>query len=141
MKKVVVQGGKEYLVTNEQGQIVSDLMLDRKRSQQAIEIDGDMFRVSTIKGVYRAGANPNHDESSAEKIRREFLQDLETCKTQSVEEKVRRDFYSRFGGLLIVRYGLEAIFGTEYTDRLRTETGKHFADSHWSHKINIDDQI
>ena len=135
MKKILIQGGREYLVTDRQGRTVSDLMSDKNRTQQAIDLDGDTIRVSTIKGVYGAGADPMSGESPQEKFRREFSQDLEEYKNQSVEEKVRRDFYSRFGGQLIARYGVRAIFGDKYANWISSNADKNFDNRNWRRVI------
>lgn len=115
MKKIVLTGEnhREYLVSDIEANRISVLLDDPENRQLFIEIGSDKVKVSSIKGIYSAGADPRKD-SYIEDEELLFSLNEREYKNQSVDEKADRQYYGLFLNLVVGAIGLKKVFGEDY---------------------------
>jgi hypothetical protein len=113
MRIVVLNNNREIRLTDDKADQLEEL-LSSGRAKGMVKLNDQFVRISSIKHVYRSGADPSYDMPYEEKVRQQFYFEEQSYRRQTAQQKAEREYYSRFMHLVLSAFGIKKVFGEDY---------------------------
>lgn len=108
----------EVYLTKKQYDFVDSLVSNGEKG--LVNIEGTMIATGAVKllgkrkQAIRDYRRMQGDMRSKEQARMDFLRGEEEYRAESPREKAKREYYSRFMGMILACFGLKRVFGSDY---------------------------
>lgn len=112
-----INSTNEIFITKAQYKYVSELL--EKNAKGMLNFDGITVNTASIKEIsFRKDsyqiARARNDKEHARKAWDDFRSDEAEYRGEAPKEKAKRDYYTRFMGMVLSAYGLKKVLGNDY---------------------------